>query len=175
MDIQQNEAVDRLAKLGASQEVESESLSFAALRRLRTKYVQETTQAWWNDNAPAFYRDLSITTFRFPPPEISLPRATLGWLIASRTKHGDFADYHERFGHETAELHCACGRRKAPIHFFFCRIARRKVGRSLGPPSCIPDLLSTDQGIAKLVLFLNTSRFYLDICVRRPSRIVEEE
>ena len=32
------------------------------------------------------------------------PRAFLGRLLAARSGHGDFAEYHERLGHEDATL-----------------------------------------------------------------------
>ena len=43
--------------------------------------------------------------------ELLLPRFILGKTLAARTGHGDFADYHERFNHEDASLHCRCGAR----------------------------------------------------------------
>ena len=39
-------------------------------------------------------------------------RVSVGRVLAARSAHGDFADYHERFGHDT-ELTCQCGRRKS--------------------------------------------------------------
>lgn len=36
-------------------------------------------------------------------PELKLKRELLGWLIAARSGHGHFADYHEKFGHEEAD------------------------------------------------------------------------
>ncbi len=32
-------------------------------------------------------------------PEMALKREVLGWLIAARSGHGHFADYHEIFSH----------------------------------------------------------------------------
>ena len=52
---------------------------------------------------------------------LTLQRQVLGRILASRTLHGDFADYHERFRHANAENRCSCGKRKSPLHFFFCR------------------------------------------------------
>jgi hypothetical protein len=42
-----------------------------------------------------------------------------GRVFAARSAHGDFADYHERFGHDT-ELTCQRGRRKSPIPTWTC-------------------------------------------------------
>ncbi len=39
-------------------------------------------------------------------PEMNLNREVLSCLIAARTGHGHFADYHNRFRYEEAEVHC---------------------------------------------------------------------
>ena len=57
-------------------------------------------------------------------PELKLKREILGWLIATRSGHGHFADYHEKSGHEEVELHCKCGQRRARLHTFSCSTAR---------------------------------------------------
>ncbi len=72
-------------------------------------------------------------------PELNIRREVIGWLIAARSGHGHFADYHERFGHEEQDLHCECGRRSSQLHPFFCPSARshrgklwsKKLGRQL--------------------------------------------
>ncbi|RAL63267.1 hypothetical protein DID88_004344 [Monilinia fructigena] len=55
------------------------------------------------------------------------------------TAHGDFAQYHRRFGHTEAELTCLCGFEKAPDHLVFCEISQRKFhawpARPERPPS----------------------------------------
>ena len=51
-------------------------------------------------------------------------REVLGWLIAARSGHGHFADYHERFGHEEEHIHCNCGQRRSKSHPFSCSSAR---------------------------------------------------
>jgi len=76
-------------------------------------------QSFWADNAPQQYRDLSIGLDR-RPHELFFPRATLGRLLAAWSGHGDFAQYHERFGHEDAKFECLCGRPKTPHHFYYC-------------------------------------------------------
>ena len=59
-------------------------------------------------------------------PTLSLLRPVLAWLLAARSGHGDFAKYHKRFGHTLATIHCRCGARTIPTHFFFCRHSRQK-------------------------------------------------
>lgn len=68
------------------------------------------------------------------PDELRLPRHLFARILAARTGHGDFADYHERFNHEDAHLYCRCGARKSPVHFFFCRVAKRRLPRPSGGP-----------------------------------------
>ncbi len=51
-------------------------------------------------------------------PELNLNRKVLGWLIIDRTGHGHFADYHERFSHEEADLRCRCGQKRSQLHLF---------------------------------------------------------
>ena len=57
-------------------------------------------------------------------PEINLNREVLGWLIAAKTGHGHFADYHDRFGHEKVDVQCKCGQRRSRLHLFSCSHAR---------------------------------------------------
>jgi hypothetical protein len=79
-----------------------------------------------------------------------LGSTAMGGNIA-RTGHGDFADYHKRFKHENAHLLCQCDAQKAPLHFFFCRIAKRRAPRPPGPPSeIIPFLLGSMKGAQRL-------------------------
>lgn len=49
-------------------------------------------------------------------PEMTLKREVLGWRIASRFGHGDFADYDERFGLEKEDIHSICGQRRSRSH-----------------------------------------------------------
>lgn len=126
-------------------------------------------QRHWQAVAPQPYQDLWIISSPRCPNELHLPRHLLGRILAARTGNGDFADYHKRFNHEDAHLHCRCGAKKSPVHFFFCRIVKRRLPRPLGPPSeTIPFLLGTPKGAAMLVAWLSQTRFFDDICPRRP-------
>ena len=57
-------------------------------------------------------------------PEMALKGEVLGWLIAARSGHGHFADYHERLGHEEEYTYCKCGQRRSNSHQFSCSSAR---------------------------------------------------
>jgi ribonuclease HI len=173
VNIPGNEAADQAAKEGANQILSSPNLwSYAALKRHTKTSAAARAHTHWMKVAPQAYQDLEITTFPTRPEELKLPRPILGRILAARSKHGDFADYHERFNHQDAHLFCRCGTRKSPIHFFFCRIAKRKIARPPGPPGppyeIIPFLLGTPKGAMKLATWISESRFFEDICPRRP-------
>ncbi|EED11709.1 conserved hypothetical protein [Talaromyces stipitatus ATCC 10500] len=165
-----NEAADCAAKEGAGKTVPtSHPWSYTAFKRHTKSQAASRAQTYWQSAAPQAYQDLEITTFSRCPLELQLPRHILGRILAARTKHRDFADYHERFNHTDAHLTCRCGARKSPIHFIFCQIAKRKAPRFPGHPSeVIPFLLGTPKGATKLAKWLTETRFFEDICPRRP-------
>ncbi|KAM4067567.1 reverse transcriptase (RNA-dependent DNA polymerase) [Hirsutella rhossiliensis] len=76
---------------------------------------------WWAAGAPSSYKSLGLKASLGCPPELHTKRQHLHHLLAARSGHGDFADYHERFNHEEARIECSCGRRKSPTHPFYCR------------------------------------------------------
>ncbi|EED12564.1 conserved hypothetical protein [Talaromyces stipitatus ATCC 10500] len=124
--IPENEAADLAAKEGAASiPPSSYKSSYASLKRYAKTQSLSAAQSQWEKVAPQSYQDLEITTSPKRPGELQLNRLDLGRIIAARTGHGDFADYHERFNHDDAYLLCRCGARKAPLHFFFCHIAKR--------------------------------------------------
>ena len=97
-----------------------------------------------------------------PSPILSLPRQALARLLAARSGHGDFASYHERFGHEDAVIRCRCGARTTPTHFIFCRI---NLTRSLlevhkDKLLLVTDLLSTTEGAFVFSRWLSESRYF---------------
>ncbi|KAM3537316.1 hypothetical protein ARSEF1564_009764 [Beauveria bassiana] len=97
-----NELADQLAKEGAKMAVGENLPTVSYSKRHMRSLLAIAFQRWWD---------------------------MLGYLLAAGTHHGDFADYHERFKHEDAELNCPCGRRESPTHLFYCR----KIPRSLRP------------------------------------------
>jgi hypothetical protein len=74
-------------------------------------------QDYWAVHAPARYNDLRIRASALgrPPKELYLPRPILGRLLATRSGHGVFHDYHIRFEHENAVLECSCGAYKSSL------------------------------------------------------------
>ncbi|EED15698.1 reverse transcriptase, putative [Talaromyces stipitatus ATCC 10500] len=168
--IPENEAADLAAKEGAASiPPDPHKSSYASLKRYAKTQSLSAAQSQWEKVAPQSYQDLEITTSPKRPGELQLNRLDLGHVIAACTDHGDFADYYERFNHDDAYLLYQCGARKAPLHFFFCHIAKRRAPRPPGPPSeVISFLLGTAKGAQKLASWLAETHFYEDICPRQP-------
>ena len=124
-----NELADRLAKEGAKLPAAALLPSVSYCKRRVNGLLAIAYQAWWQTVDRPSYQGLQLKAELKKLPELTLQRRQLGYLLAARSHHGDFADYHERFNHETAEIHCPCGQRKSPTHLFYCR----KVPRSLRP------------------------------------------
>lgn len=162
-----NEAADESAKLGALLPFTSNlCYSTAGIKHFVKESISRSTGNLWNLLSPSLglYQQLHINTSPNRPKELELPRSTLGRILATRTGHGDFADYHDRFRHPEANMNCLYGHRKSPLHFFFCYIAKRRVPRPPGPPSeVLPFLLGTYKGGLVLHKWLQESRFFSEI------------
>jgi hypothetical protein len=100
------------------------------------------------------------------PPELELTRETLHRLLAARSGHRDFAEYHERFEHEDAVLECSCGKRKAPEHLLLCdEVRTRDRPRLVG--SCRDKIRTLLAGLPKkFANFVEKTDFYGKICPR---------
>ena len=143
-----------------------EEVTAARLRRVARAHTADAFKEWWDKEAPARYKELGIRIANGCPPELELSRPTLHRLLAARSGHGDFADYHERFAHEDAVLECSCGRRKAPDHFLICD----KV-RSRDRPRLAGDCRARTRALLagppdKFASFVKKTGFYTKICPR---------
>jgi ribonuclease HI len=169
-----NEKADQEAKTAATRAADSPvsedtPSTLACTRRLAKEQATQAFQKYWAENAPKRYADLEIPLQKVPT-EIKLPRFTLGKLYASRTGHGDFADYHNRLNHADAECHCRCGHRKTPEHFYYCRLAKRTAEQRRQPAYNLRETLATPRGAQELNSWLNETSFYKDICpMHRPA------
>jgi hypothetical protein len=125
-------------------------------------------QDYWNDRAPARYKDLGITAQGRLPTELCLRRPVLGRLLAARSGHGDFYEYHERFNHQDAVLYCSCGAAKTPDHFYHCPIgqarARLRAPQRRGSQGALSWLLGTMAGAKHFQRWCQNTRFFDDIC-----------
>ncbi|RAL58476.1 hypothetical protein DID88_005180 [Monilinia fructigena] len=133
MGIEDNEMADELADAGAKEgrmdNDRSAEPTISGIGTTARALANVTTSDWWRrryTGLSASYRKWELGYAIAEPPELRLPRTSLHRLLAARTAHGDFAQYHRRFGHSDAELNCLCGYKKTPEHFVFCEISQRK-------------------------------------------------
>ena len=143
-----------------------EEVTVARLRRIVREKAATAFKSWWERAAPARYKELGIQLASGCPPELELTRATLHRLLAARSGHGDFAEYHERFEHEDAVLECSCGKRKAPEHLLLCdKVRTRDRPRLVG--SCRDKIRTLLAGPPKkFANFVEKTDFYGKICPR---------
>ncbi|WPJ65551.1 hypothetical protein SMAC4_13943 [Sordaria macrospora] len=168
-----NEIADELAKAGAERgEVVNEGLAtLAHSRRLAKREARTDFKAWWAANKPESYADYRLGVSINPNDELKeLDRRSLHHLLAARSGHGDFKDYHERFEHEDALLSCFCGSWKNPFHPFFCRKAHA-VSPVTGE-AATRENLSLAIGIywQRFIARIQTSHFFSWTCTRKAWR-----
>ncbi|KAM4060839.1 reverse transcriptase [Hirsutella rhossiliensis] len=99
----------RLAKEGCRAEGPDRSPTYANIKRQAKAAARRDFQDWWAAGAPSSYKSLELKASLGCPPELHTKREHLHHLLAARSGHGDFADYHERFNHEEARIECSCG------------------------------------------------------------------
>jgi hypothetical protein len=149
-----------MAGTGCSLPPSRTSASHAAALALADDRFDKAMKEYWERNAPTRYKELRIQAEARLPKELDLPRPILGRLLAARSGHGDFYDYHVRFEHEDAVLECSCGAAKAPDHIFHCPQGRARA-RLRGSPRWI---LGTTAGAERFRKWCETTRFFTDIC-----------
>jgi len=153
-----NERADKLAKEGAElpRAREESWMTLARARRWRKEWLSSRFEAWWKQQRKPSHLGKQLET---PKPwkskqYRSLNRVSVGRVLAARSAHGDFADYHERFGHDEAELMCnKCGRRKSPLHAWTCIKSNFRLSERF-----VMKLLQTDRGLTYLVRSLHNGR-----------------
>ncbi|XP_044724289.1 RNase H domain-containing protein [Hirsutella rhossiliensis] len=97
-----NERADQLAKEGCRAEGPDRSPTYANIKR-------QAKAAARRDFQDCSYKSLELKASLGCPPELHTKREHLHHLLAARSGHGDFADYHERFNHEEARIECSAG------------------------------------------------------------------
>lgn len=118
-----NEAADQLAKKATLLTREEQQLATVSwARRQNWQERKQMFADWWAKNCPPSYQHLDLAVGK-GNPELTLTRRMLHRLLAERTGHGDFAEYHRRFNHEDADTRCGCGEEKSQWHFISCRRA----------------------------------------------------
>ena len=162
-----NEQADALAKAATSLPEPADALpTLAHLRRIARQQSRDAFEAWWDASAPDQYKPLHLKPTTGCPPELELPRPLLHHLLAARSRHGDFADYHERFNHDDARLTCSCGQRKEPSHLFYCRkiLPRHRMRLAPSPTAAVNRAIGRD--FDKFVKLAKASSFFEWACPR---------
>ncbi|RAL64745.1 hypothetical protein DID88_001776 [Monilinia fructigena] len=116
MGIEGNETAGELADAGANEgrmdDDRSAEPTISGIGTTARALADAATSDWWSrclTGLSASYRKWGLGYSIAEPPKLRLPRALLHRLLAARTAHGDFAQYHRRFGHTDAELNCLYG------------------------------------------------------------------
>lgn len=166
-----NEAADATARAAADrpQPVHRRLYTHAAVKRMiKEQLWQSANTSWhnWLRSADRTYSGLALEADK-PPKELTLARPALALLLAARSGHGDFADYHIRFNHEDAVLTCSCGALKAPTHFFYCPNAQPRILPGKHPGQALPFLLGSYKGAQQFAEWIKSSQFYITTCPRR--------
>ncbi|KAE8211818.1 hypothetical protein CF319_g9314 [Tilletia indica] len=164
-----NERADDLAKVGATRggAMVHPTTSISYAKRVVNERATKAWQSAWETaltGRSSWYQSTRVVCPSHRSPlTLTLARRDLGTLLQIRTGHGDFADYHERFGHETATLTCVCGDPRAPLHPLECPVfavhrplLQDEDGRSLTHEQ----LLNDKKGIRALLAFARASRAY---------------
>ncbi|MBD2358785.1 hypothetical protein H6G41_30020 [Tolypothrix sp. FACHB-123] len=162
-----NDEADALAKAGCLEATPTGALpTLAYLRRAARQRSKDAFEVWWEESAPENYRALKLAATTRCPPELNLPRGTLHHLVAARSQHGDFADYHERLEHADAQLLCSCGRRKAPSHIFYCRKVPPRCRMRLAPSPTAAVNRAIGKNFNEFVKVAKGSAFFERVCLR---------
>ena len=134
-------------------------VTLAGGRRWATEQLRSEFKAWWSTTKQRSTIPLPALTLKAPP---TIPRGAMARWLATRSGHGDFATYRERFNNASAEMLCRCGARKAPLHFFFCRKApvRHRLQFFQARPMTLEDLLTTAQGAVCMAEWLEETKFF---------------
>ncbi|KAM4062468.1 RNase H domain-containing protein [Hirsutella rhossiliensis] len=92
-----NERADQLAKEGCRALGPDRPPTYANIKRQAKAAARRDFQDWWSAGAPSSYKSLGLKASLGCPPELHTKRQHLHHLLAARSGHGDFADYHERY------------------------------------------------------------------------------
>ncbi|KAM4060140.1 RNase H domain-containing protein [Hirsutella rhossiliensis] len=123
--------------------------TLAYLRKVARQRPKDAFKAWWEVSAPQQYRVLDLDATTGCPPELTIPRPLLHHLLAARTHHGDFADYHER-----------------TKHLFYCRkiAPRHRMRLAPSPSAAVNRAIGRD--FDQFVKVAKASSFFGTICPR---------
>ncbi|KAL2885987.1 putative double-stranded RNA/RNA-DNA hybrid binding protein [Ceratocystis lukuohia] len=113
---------DEQAKLGCHGTNPDPQMSLAGARRWRRNQVRAEYEEWWKEQEG--YRRINDIPCG-PPFRVSnykgLDRTGLGHVLAARTGHGDFDQYHDFFKHGGPRGCIHCKQPKERGHWWTCK------------------------------------------------------
>jgi ribonuclease HI len=126
-----NERADALAKEGASGDikyVEEGNATMCGVRSQLRNRIRAVQLSWWSSKKVSQrYERWDLAYKVKASAELELPRSLLHRFLAMRHGHGDFAAYHNRFGHTDADTNCQhCEASTAPSHLVHCPRSRAR-------------------------------------------------
>lgn len=133
--------------------VSENSISLAAAKRWRRQQLNNAFREWQSTadprpHLPGKFRPTSAWQNRWLK---NIRRPCLATVLAAKSGHGDFAQYHTRYKHEDAELECPfCRKEKTPTHPWTCRTNSHRLSERL-----VKKLLLRDRSCRVLAYKLN--------------------
>jgi hypothetical protein len=101
--------------------------TYARVRARMAERQRDRASEWHRSHRPTNYLVEVWQALGFGPRktrDLRIPRDMLSRLVQSRTAHGDFPEYHEKYFHQEYAPKCGCGQPKRPEHIVFCRKVR---------------------------------------------------
>ncbi|KAI0997951.1 hypothetical protein K3495_g10238 [Podosphaera aphanis] len=102
-----NERADALAKEASGLPTEIPEATIARSKIILEEFHHERLALYWSQHAPRQYLKFGIKMISYLPQKYPYSRdeALAGCsLLAARSGHGDFAEYHRRFKHTDADI-----------------------------------------------------------------------
>ena len=142
--VQGNEYADTLAKRSLLLPAPDENCrpTASGVRSLLQNGIKDICTEWWTSQTQSdWYKQWKLSYNVKTPPSLGMPRHLLHRFCAMRHGHGDFADYHERFGRPNLGR-CPkrlCRRSLTPRHLVDCPSALLKWKRWPKGPRSYPN------------------------------------
>ena len=170
-----NEAADREAVRGANLPLShhSKELSLAGAKKWARLTSKQDFLTYCSTLPNHHRQQLDQSQTQPSPAELQFTRGSLARLLAARSGHGDFAQYHDRFNHRNAERKCHCRAYTSPTHFYYCRLSSHQEllkGKN-GQRLTVDAVLGTAEGAQAFQQWVEISKY---CAIRRQPRNPQE-
>lgn len=116
---------------------------------------------------PTSYQRTDLKATLKSPPELQLPRPLLQRLLAARSGHGDFEEYHDGVLDFPERITpCNCGQSKTPTHIFSCRAVKKEHHIRLRPSTSAisPAWQAIGSRFEQFIQIAKTANVFTEIC-----------